>query len=81
MRSIRAMRVTIVATALVTATVALTHAETEAPWSAADREMLASLSLASLKPLPADPSNRVADDTAAARLGHRLFFDTRLSAT
>src|SRR6478672_9954580 len=30
--------------------------------------------------LPADPSNRHADDSAAADLGHRLFFDTRLSA-
>jgi cytochrome c peroxidase len=29
---------------------------------------------------PADPSNRHADDGAAADLGHRLFFDTRLSA-
>lgn len=29
--------------------------------------------------LPADPTNRVADDVGAAELGHRLFFDTRLS--
>jgi cytochrome c peroxidase len=79
MRSIRAMRVTIVATALVAATVALMHA-TEAPWSAADREMLASLSLASLPPLAPDPSNRWSDDSAAAALGQALFFDTRLSA-
>jgi cytochrome c peroxidase len=48
-------------------------------WSAAERATLRSLSLASLGPLPADPSNRVADDTLAAALGHRLFFDTRLS--
>ncbi len=39
-----------------------------------------SLSLASLEPLPADPTNRVADDSAAAALGHRLFFDRRLSS-
>jgi cytochrome c peroxidase len=36
--------------------------------------------LANLEPLPHDPSNRWADDAAAAELGHRLFFDTRLSS-
>jgi cytochrome c peroxidase len=45
------------------------------------RAVLRSLSLASLGPLPADRSNRYADDTLAARLGHRLFFDARLSST
>jgi len=48
-------------------------------WSKAERETLRSLSLSSLGPFPADPSNRYADDTSAARLGQRLFFDTRLS--
>ncbi|MDF1501403.1 cytochrome c peroxidase [Roseisolibacter sp. H3M3-2] len=48
-------------------------------WTAEERETLRSLSLAALGPLPPDPSNRVADDTAAAALGHRLFFDPRLS--
>ena len=51
-----------------------------ARWSEDDRRTLRSLSLASLGPLPADPSNRYADDSGAARLGRRLFFDTRLSA-
>ena len=41
--------------------------------------MLRTLSLASLGPLPADPSNRFADDARAAALGERLFADTRLS--
>lgn len=50
-------------------------------WSADERALLGSLSLTSLGPLPADPSNRYADDSTAARLGHRLFFDTRLSST
>ena len=50
-------------------------------WSARERAVLRSLSLSRLGPLPADPSNRYADDSAAARLGHRLFFDTRLSST
>ncbi|HWH48018.1 MAG TPA: cytochrome-c peroxidase, partial [Burkholderiales bacterium] len=38
------------------------------------------LSLEALEPLPPDASNRWADDERAADLGHRLFFDTRLSA-
>jgi cytochrome c peroxidase len=45
-------------------------------WTAKERETLRSLSLASLGPLPADPSNRVADDARAAALGERLFSDT-----
>ena len=49
-------------------------------WSAAQLEELRSLSLSALEPLPADPTNRVADDPRAARLGERLFFDARLSA-
>lgn len=32
-----------------------------------------------LAPFPADATNRVAEDERAAELGHRLFFDTRLS--
>jgi cytochrome c peroxidase len=48
-------------------------------WTTEEREMLRSLSLASLGPLPADPSNRVADDPRAAALGERLFADPRLS--
>ncbi|MFM9098314.1 MAG: cytochrome-c peroxidase, partial [Phycisphaerales bacterium] len=34
-----------------------------------------------LGPVPPDPTNRWADDEAAARLGHLLFFDARLSAS
>jgi cytochrome c peroxidase len=48
-------------------------------WTAKEREMLRTLSLSSLGPLPADPSNRYADDARAAALGERLFSDTRLS--
>ena len=50
-----------------------------APWTAEERAALQSLSLASLPPLPADPSNAYADRPEAARLGARLFFDTLLS--
>jgi cytochrome c peroxidase len=42
--------------------------------------VLQRLSLDSLPALPPDPTNAVADDPRAARLGHKLFFDTRLSA-
>ena len=74
-------------TAVVAAASALTLAATgfaatrSAPrtWTPKEREVLRSLSLASLGPLPNDPSNRVADDARAAALGRALFFDTRLS--
>lgn len=49
------------------------------PWTAADIEVLRSLSIDSLPALPDDPSNAVADDPRAADFGRALFFDTRLS--
>ncbi len=49
-------------------------------WTATDLAILQSLSIDNLPPLPPDPSNAVADSETAARFGHRLFFDTRLSA-
>jgi len=49
-------------------------------WSPAEIQLLESLSIASLPALPPSPSNRVADDPRAARLGHRLFFEPALSA-
>jgi len=42
--------------------------------------LLRTLSIDSLGPVPADPSNRVADDAGAAELGRLLFNDRRLSA-
>jgi len=52
----------------------------QAPWTDADVEILRSLWIGSLPPLAPDPSNAVADDLRAAKLGQRLFFDTRMSA-
>ncbi|MGL4651653.1 MAG: cytochrome-c peroxidase, partial [Caldilineaceae bacterium] len=52
-----------------------------AAWSESERAAIASLALDSLPPLPPDPSNRFADDPAAATLGRTLFFDARLSAS
>src|SRR6476469_11064337 len=49
-------------------------------WSADELKTLRSLSLQALGPIPADPSNRVADDPAAAELGRSLFSDARFSS-
>jgi cytochrome c peroxidase len=66
---------------LVAAAKAIASASNEQQdWSQQEREVLATLRLSSLEPLAADPSNRVADDPRAVALGHRLFFDTRLSS-
>jgi cytochrome c peroxidase len=46
-------------------------------WSGEELEIIASLSPP--PKLPPSPGNRVADDPAARDLGHKLFFDTRLS--
>lgn len=48
-------------------------------WTAQEKGTIASLWIGNLPALPPDPGNRVADEPAAARLGHQLFFDTRLS--
>ena len=49
-------------------------------WSQEEIATLRGLWLGELPPLPPDPSNAVADDPAAAALGHKLFFDARFSA-
>jgi cytochrome c peroxidase len=48
-------------------------------WTTQELEHIQALSIGRLPPVPADPSNRVADDARAAELGHRLFFDKRFS--
>ena len=76
---LRVVSIGLVAATVISAAAVQTRGLVGPRWSTADREMLRSLSLASLGPVPADRSNRYADDTSAARLGQRLFFDTRLS--
>src|SRR6185436_7802118 len=49
-------------------------------WTAAQIDELRKLSISGLETLVPDPTNRVADDPAAASLGHELFFDPRLSS-
>lgn len=51
----------------------------EPDFTQAQVQVIASLSRASLPPLPADPSNAVADDPRAASLGKMMFFDTDMS--
>lgn len=66
--------------AVVAASTSLLSRPSRGTWSAEERAALVSLTLDELEPLPRDPSNRVADDTAAARFGRQLFFDTKLSS-
>lgn len=51
-----------------------------AEWSDSERALLSLQRLGSLPGLAPDPGNRYAEDPSAVSLGHRLFFDTRLSA-
>ncbi|HET7436134.1 MAG TPA: cytochrome c peroxidase [Thermoanaerobaculia bacterium] len=49
-------------------------------WSPEQAAELRTLALSELEPLPPDPTNRVANDPRAIALGHKLFFETKLSA-
>lgn len=75
------MRKTIEGAALGTllASVALLAGCLHVGWSDEEKEILRDLRLTGAPP-PTDPSNRYADDEGAARLGHKLFFDTRFSS-
>ncbi len=74
-----ANRLTIVAALFVSGAV-VCAASNGSRWTAVELDELRSLSIAALEPVPPDPTNRVADDPRAARLGERLFFDESLSA-
>lgn len=49
-------------------------------WDEDELATLRRLWIGSLAPLPADPSNKYADDPRAAAFGQKLFFDTRFSS-
>ena len=72
------MRATVIALALLAG---LGYAAASAPSGPSPALLKAAveLSLDALEAQPRDPSNRWADDPRAADLGHRLFFDARLS--
>lgn len=57
----------------------LAHADLPGNLTERDVRILQSLSLSALGPVPASPSNRVADDDRAVKMGRALFFDTALS--
>lgn len=73
---------TVILSALVVGSAAAAYWTLTKPqtWTEEETRLVLSLGLASLPPLPADPSNAVADSPDAASLGKALFFDTRLSA-
>ena len=50
------------------------------PWSIEERNILQSLWIENLPPIPIDSSNVVSDNLKAAEFGYQLFFDNRLSA-
>ena len=55
------------------------RAANPSPWTETEIKILRSLWIGSLPPLAPDPSNAVADDPRATKLGWQLFFDQRLS--
>ncbi len=56
------------------------QAEPEAGWNDTERTLLRLQWIGSLPDLAPDPTNKYAEDPAAARLGHHLFFDKRFSS-
>lgn len=57
------------------------RASADLPGNLTDRDLriLQTLSLSALGPVPASPSNRVADDERAVKMGKAVFFDTGFS--
>jgi cytochrome c peroxidase len=76
------MKRTLLAAILLTLTTTLVCAAglRRETWTAEEIETVSELSLSQLEPLPADPTNRFADDPRAAAFGKTLFFETRLSS-
>jgi len=66
-------------TLLILGTWWLNRAVDPPPWTETEMGMLRSLWIGSLPTLAPDPSNAIADDPRARKLGRQLFFDQRLS--
>jgi cytochrome c peroxidase len=76
------MRMTRLPLLLIAATVACAAASARPDrWTTEQVAELKSLWIGSLEAVPADPTNRYADDPRAIAFGHRLFFEARLSST
>lgn len=75
------MRALVVAAALAAALAAAAWAALAPPgvWDADEIAMMRSLWLGNLPAVPLDATNEVSGDVRAQVLGHRLFFDSRLS--
>jgi len=56
------------------------EATENAGWSKGELALLRLQSISNLPVLPADPTNKYADNPDAAKLGQKLFFDTRFSS-
>lgn len=69
----------VVAVALLSARALAVHPAGPHTWSDSEKDVLRSLWIGSLGPLPVDPSNEYSDDPKAARLGEKFFFDSRFS--
>lgn len=65
---------------LVAAQVSIEAGGTLDTWSKAERVVLQSLHIDSIRPQPSDPSNAYEHVPAAVELGKRIFFDARFSA-
>lgn len=76
----RVIQLGVLAILLIVSTGALLLYQQRNQWTAEERQIIRGLWLATLPPLPPDPSNRYADDQQAAALGEKFFFDTRFSA-
>jgi len=68
-----------VVTVVLAASAAVWWSSLHAAWTDAELAAMESLWIATLGEPPADPTNEFAADPQAQALGHRLFFDTRLS--
>ena len=64
---------------LIIAVASLLASCSQEQFSPEEVQVIASLRLSQLGPLPVDPSNAVAEDPQAAALGEKLFHDTRFS--
>lgn len=71
--------ITVLLIATVIPSIAAHNDESVHVWNEQDIRILRSLWIGSLPPLPADPSNKYADNPKAIALGKRIFYDKRFS--